>query len=127
MNLSIARKLPLFVTVLLLAVAIAQLSVGYGSVRKASRALADKRLPLATGVLADLLQTSPTRARLTALAKDSSVLAFLPTWLRSGARPGLAAETCASMWIAMDESAKRTRRLCERSCATSSRASDPVT
>ena len=77
MNWSIARKLPLFVTVLLLAVAIAQLSVGYFSVRKASRALADKRLPLATGVLADLLQTSPTRARLTALAKDSAIVAFL--------------------------------------------------
>jgi signal transduction histidine kinase len=101
MNLSIARKLPLFVTVLLLAVAIAQLSVGYGSVRKASRALADKRLPLATGVLADLLQTSPTRARLTALAKDSSVLAFL----RSGGRHGREAALAAMRRVTPDTAA----------------------
>jgi hypothetical protein len=77
MNWSIERKLPLFVTLLLLAVAVAQLSIGYGSVRRVSRALADKRLPLATGVLADLFQTSQTRARVTALAKDPAIVAFL--------------------------------------------------
>lgn len=91
MNWSIARKLPVFVTILLLAVAIAQLSVGYVSVRRAARALADKRLPLATGVLADLLQTSPTRARLTALAKDSAIITFLGSGGRRGREEALAA------------------------------------
>ena len=47
MKQSIQRKLPLFVTALLLAVTIAQLTIGYGEVRQASRALADKRLQLA--------------------------------------------------------------------------------
>ncbi|HEY3219658.1 MAG TPA: hypothetical protein VGJ80_02915 [Gemmatimonadales bacterium] len=84
MNWSIERKLPLFAIVLLLAVAIARLTVGYGSVRKASRALADKRLPLATGVHADLLQPSQTRACLTNLAKDPAIVAFL----RSGGQRG---------------------------------------
>ena len=58
MKQSIQRKLPLFVTTLLLAVTIAQLTIGYGEVRQASRALADKRLQLADSVLAALLQTS---------------------------------------------------------------------
>jgi len=81
---SIQRTFPLFVTVLLLAVAIAQLTVGYGDVRQASRALADKRLPLATKVLADLFQISQQRAGITALAKDPAIVAFL----RSGGRSG---------------------------------------
>ena len=77
MNWSIERKLPLFVTILLLAVAIAQLTIGYGEVRQASRALVDKRLPLATRVLADLFQIPTQRARITALAKDPAIVAFL--------------------------------------------------
>jgi signal transduction histidine kinase len=79
MNWSIERKLPLFVTILLVAVAIAQLTIGYGKVRQASRALVDKRLPLATHVLADLFQIPTQRARLTALAKDPAIAAFLRT------------------------------------------------
>ena len=77
MNWSIERKLPLFVTILLVAVAIAQLTIGYGEVRQASRALVDKRLPLATRVLADLFQIPTQRARITALAKDPAIVAFL--------------------------------------------------
>ena len=91
MNWSIERKLPLFVTLLLVAVAVAQLSIGYGSVRRVSRALADKRLPLATGVLADLFQTSQTRARVTALAKDPAIVAFLSSGGQRGRDAALAA------------------------------------
>src|SRR5256885_124676 len=61
MRWSIEHKLPLFATILLVAVAIAQLTIGYGEVRQASLALADKRLPLATKVLADLFQTAQER------------------------------------------------------------------
>ena len=81
---SITRTFPLFVTALLVAVAIVQLTVGYGDVRQASRALADKRLPLATKVLADLFQVGQQRARITALAKDPAIVTFL----RSGGRTG---------------------------------------
>ncbi len=82
MKSSIQRKLPFFVTGLLLAVTVAQLTIGYEKVRMASRALADKRLPLATKVLADLFQISQQRARITGLAKDPAIVAFL----RSGGR-----------------------------------------
>jgi len=84
MTRSIQRTFPLFVTALLLAVTIAQLTIGFGDVRQASRGLADKRLPLATKVLADLFQISQQRARITALAKDPAIVAFL----RSGGRSG---------------------------------------
>ncbi|HEY6091804.1 MAG TPA: ATP-binding protein [Gemmatimonadales bacterium] len=84
MTRSIERRLPLLVVVLLLAVGVAQLTTGYFEVRRASRLLADNRLPLTTRVLADLLQTSPTRGRITALAKDPAIVAFL----RSGGRAG---------------------------------------
>jgi signal transduction histidine kinase len=88
---SIQRTFPLFVTALLLVVAIVQLSIGYGEVRQASRALADKRLPLATKVLADLFQISQQRARITALAKDPTILAFLRSRGRTGREQALAA------------------------------------
>jgi two-component system sensor kinase len=84
MTRSIERRLPLLVVVLLLAVGVAQLTTGYFEVRRAARLLADNRLPLTTRVLADLLQTSPTRGRITALAKDPAIVAFL----RSGGRAG---------------------------------------
>jgi len=90
-NWSIERKLPLFVTILLLAVAITQLTIGYGEVRQASRALADKRLPLATKVLADLFQAGQGRVRITALAKDPAIAAFLRSGGRSGRDAALAA------------------------------------
>jgi len=91
MTSSIQRKLPVFVTVLLLAVAVAQLTIGYGSVRQASRALADQRLPLATKVLADLLQIPQGRARITALARNPAIVAFLRSGGRTGREPALAA------------------------------------
>src|SRR5256885_124679 len=77
MRWSIEHKLPLFATILLVAVAIAQLTIGYGEVRQASLSLADKRLPLATKVLADLFQIGQGRVRITALAKDPAIVAFL--------------------------------------------------
>ncbi len=91
MNWSIERKLPLFVTILLVVVAVVQLTIGYGEVRQASRALADKRLPLATRVMADLFQTGQGRARITALAKDSAIVAFLRSGGRRGREQALAA------------------------------------
>ncbi|MFN2571375.1 MAG: ATP-binding protein [Gemmatimonadales bacterium] len=98
MNWSIERKLPLFVTTLLVAVAIVQLTVGYGSVRKASRALVDKRLPLATKVLADLFQTGQLRTRVTNLAKDPAILEFL----RSGGHQGRQAALAAMQRVTPD-------------------------
>ena len=98
MKWSIERKLPLFVVILLLAVAFAQLTIGYGEVRQASRVLADKRLPLATKVLADLFQTGQGRVRLTALAKDPAVIAFL----RSGGRTGRDAALAAMHRVTLD-------------------------
>jgi len=91
MSWSLERKLPLFVTILLVAVAITQLTIGYGEVRQASRALADKRLPLATKVLADLFQTGQGRVRITTLAKDPAIAAFLRSGGRSGREAALAA------------------------------------
>ena len=98
MNWSIQRKLPALVTILLVAVAIAQLTIGYGEVRQAARALADKRLPLATKVLADLFQTGQSRARITALAKDPAIVAFL----RSGGHSGRDAALAAMRHITTD-------------------------
>lgn len=91
MTRSIERRLPLLVTSLVLAVGIAQLTTGYLEVRQAARVMADKRLPLTTRVMADLLQTSPTRGRITALAKDLGVVAFLRSGGRSGRDRALAA------------------------------------
>ncbi len=88
---SIQRTFPLFVTALLLAVAIVQLTIGYGDVRQASRKLADQRLPLATKVLADLFQIPQGRARITALAKNPAIVAFLRSGGRIGREPALAA------------------------------------
>src|SRR2546426_7118421 len=104
---SIQRKLPLFVTTLLLAVTIAQLTIGYGEVREASRALSDKRLQLADSVLAALLQTSQQRARITALAKDSAIVAFL----RSGGQRGRAEALAAMRRITNDTVTNASREL----------------
>jgi signal transduction histidine kinase len=97
---SIRRKVPLFVSILLLAVAIAQLTVGYGEVRRASRASVDKRLPLATRVLADAFQIPQGRARITALAKDPAIVRFL----RSGGAVGRAEALAALQRITIDTS-----------------------
>jgi signal transduction histidine kinase len=88
---SIQRTFPLFVTGLLLAVAIVQLTIGYGDVRQASRKLADQRLPLATKVLADLFQIPQGRARVAAIAKNPVIIAFLRSGGRIGREPALAA------------------------------------
>ena len=88
---SIQRTFPLFVTALLVAVAIVQLSVGYGEVRQASRSVADTRLRFVDSVLVELFQSSPQRARITALAKDSAVVAFLRSGGQRGREQALAA------------------------------------
>ena len=88
---SIQRTFPLFVTALLVAVAIVQLTLGYAEVRQASRQLADQRLPLATKVLADLFQIPQGRARITALAKNPAIVAFLRSGGRTGREAALAA------------------------------------
>src|SRR2546430_1104636 len=98
MSWSLEHKLPLFVTILLVAVAITQLTIGYGEVRQASLALADKRLPLATKVLADLFQAGQGRVRITALAKDPAIAAFL----RSGGRSGREAALVAMRRVTSD-------------------------
>jgi signal transduction histidine kinase len=88
---SIQRTFPLFVTALLVAVAIVQLSVGYGEVRQASRSVADTRLRFVDSVMVELFQSSPQRARITALAKDSAVVAFLRSGGQRGREQALAA------------------------------------
>src|SRR5439155_1107330 len=110
MNWSIERKLPLFVTILLVVVAVVQLTIGYGEVRQASRALADKRLPLATRVMADLFQTGQGRARITALAKDSAIVAFLRSGGRRGREPALAAMRRGTAGPVLRRSSPRRRR-----------------
>lgn len=91
MNWSIQRKLPLLVTALVVAVAVAQLAIGYGEVRQASRTLVDTRLPLAGKVLADLFQTGQTRTRVTTLAKDPAITVFLRSRGRRGREQALTA------------------------------------
>jgi len=88
---SIQRTFPLFVTALLVVVAIVQLTIGYGEVRQASRSVADTRLRFVDSVLVDLFQSSPQRARITALAKDSAVVAFLRSGGQRGREQALAA------------------------------------
>jgi len=88
---SIQRTFPLFVTALLLAVAIVQLTIGYGEVRQASRSVADTRLRFVDSVLVELFQSSQQRARITALAKDSAIVAFLRSGGQRGREQALAA------------------------------------
>jgi len=95
---SIERKLPLLVTVLLLGVAAAQLAIGYGKVRQESRNLIDKRLPLAGRVLADAFQLGQTRMRVTALAHNPAVVEYM----RSGGQRGREQALTAMRGIAAD-------------------------
>ena len=88
---SIQRTFPLFVIALLLAVAILQLTTGYGEVRQASRSVADTRLRFVDSVLVELFQSSQQRARITALAKDSAIVAFLRSGGQRGREQALAA------------------------------------
>ena len=78
MNWSIERKLPLFVTALLVAVVLVLLSIGYREVRRASRDLTNERLQRATTELATLFNRSTTqqRSQIGGLAKDRAVAAF---------------------------------------------------
>ncbi len=88
---SIQRTFPLFVTALLLAVGILQLTIGYGEVRQASRSVADRRLRFVDSVLVDLFRSSQQRGRITALAKDSAIVAFLRSGGQRGREQALAA------------------------------------
>ena len=95
---SIERKLPLLVTTVLLAVAAAQLAIGYGRVRQESRSIVDKRLPLAGRVLADAFQLGQTRTRVTALAHNPAIVEYL----RSGGQRGHEQALTAMRRIAAD-------------------------
>ena len=95
---SIQRTFPLFVTALLLAVGIVQLTIGYGEVRQASRSVVDRRLRFVDSVLSDLFQSSQQRGRITALAKDSAIVAFL----RSGGQRGRDQALAALRRITLD-------------------------
>ena len=88
---SIQRTFPLFVTALLLAVGIVQLTIGYGEGRQASRSVADRRLRFVDSVLVDLFRSSQQRGRITALAKDSAIVAFLRSGGQRGREQALAA------------------------------------
>jgi len=90
-NWSIERKLPLLVSALLLVVGIALLSVGYGEVRRAARQIADERLTRADSAIANLFQTGQQRTRLTTLAKDPTLAAFLTSGSRRTRDSSLAA------------------------------------
>jgi signal transduction histidine kinase len=102
---SIERKLPLLVTVLLLAVAAAQLAIGYGRVRQQSRAIVDQRLPLAGRVLADAFQLGQTRTRVTALAHNPAIVEYLRSHGVRGrdqaltAMRGIAADTASNLGL----------------------------
>ena len=91
MNWSIERKLPLLVSALLLVVGIALLTVGYGEVRRAARQIADERLTRADSAIANLFQTGQQRSRLTTLAKDPTLAAFLNSGSRRTRDSSLAA------------------------------------
>src|SRR5256712_11251063 len=75
-----------------------QLTNGYGKVRQADRAIEEKRHPLASKVLADLFQTGQGRVRITTLAKDPAIVAFL----RSGGHSGRDAALAAMRHITTD-------------------------
>lgn len=102
---SIERKLPLLVSTLLLAVAATQLAIGYGRVRKESRTIVDKRLPLAGRVLADAFQLGQTRTRVTALAHNPAIVEYLRSSGQRGrehaltAMRGIAADTASNLGL----------------------------
>jgi PAS domain S-box-containing protein len=93
MNWSIERKLPLFVSGLLLAVVLGLLTIGYGEVRRAARLIASERLQRATAAWAVLFQRAGEQQRTatTALAADSGVITFLASGGRRGREQALAA------------------------------------
>ena len=78
-NWSIERKLPLFVTALLLAVVLVLLGAAYQQVRSAALSLAAERVKRITKVYVDLLQREPTirRTQMTTLAADPGVRDFV--------------------------------------------------
>ena len=93
LNWSIERKLPVFVTALLVAVTILLMSIGYGEVRRAARGLASERLQRGTRELATLFERSTTqqRTQVSGLAKDTAVVAFLASGGRRGREQAVAA------------------------------------
>jgi len=78
-SLSLERKLPLLISVLLAALAVGLTAAGYHEVKQASEARGIERLQRLTGQLAELAGTS-TQLRLAAMrrvASDSAVVAYL--------------------------------------------------
>lgn len=99
-NWSIERKLPLFVSALVLAVVLGLLTIGHQQVRLAARGIANDRLQRSAIALAELSARGPRlqRTQTANLAADSGVVAFLA----SGGRRGRAQALAALQRIARD-------------------------
>ncbi len=130
-NWSIERKLPLFVTALLLAVVLVMLGAAYQQVRRAALSLATERVQRLTKVYVDLFQREPTtrRTQMATLAADPGVRDFVTSgggrgrdWIL-GAMRHIAPDTAHNLAIEVWDSAGR--RLFLR--GDSALRSDPAT
>ncbi|HEV8266251.1 MAG TPA: PAS domain S-box protein [Gemmatimonadales bacterium] len=90
---SIERKVPLFVSAVLVAVGIVLSGAAYEEARRAARLIASARLERATAELADLFQRSTTQRRTetATLAADPAVRALVASGGRRGQAPALQA------------------------------------
>ncbi|HEV8381970.1 MAG TPA: hypothetical protein VGQ29_10315 [Gemmatimonadales bacterium] len=96
MNWSIERKLPLFVSGLLLAVVLGLLTIGYGEVRRAARLIASERLQRATAAWAVLFQRAGEQQRTATTALAADLRGDHVPRLRWPARTGASARRDAS-------------------------------
>jgi len=112
---SIERKLPLFVSALLLAVVLVMLGAAYQQVRYAALSLAAERVQRLTKVYVDLLQREPTtrRTQMTTLAADPGVREFVTSgggrgrdWVLAAVRH-IAPDTAPNLAIEVWDSAGR--------------------
>jgi len=130
-NWSIERKLPLFVSALLVAVVLVMLGAAYQQVRRAALSLATERVQRLTKVYVDLFQREPTtrRTQMATLAADPGVRDFVTSgggrgrdWVLAAMRH-IAPDTARNLAIEVWDSAGR--RLYLR--GDSALRSDPAT
>ncbi len=130
-NWSIERKLPLFVSALLVAVVLVMLGAAYQQVRRAALSLATERVQRLTKVYVDLFQREPTtrRTQMATLAADPGVRDFVTSgggrgrdWVLAAMRH-IAPDTARNLAIEVWDSARR--RLYLR--GDSALRSDPAT
>ncbi len=130
-NWSIERKLPLFVSALLVAVVLVMLGAAYQQVRRAALSLATERVQRLTKVYVDLFQREPTtrRTQMATLAADPRVRDFVTSgggrgrdWVLAAMRH-IAPDTARNLAIEVWDSAGR--RLYLR--GDSALRSDPAT